>query len=182
MELDQFLASAGDSRRIQRELLMRRVQTHAHSAFGKDHGLSQVRTLADFRRQVPLTTFADYAPYVERVKRGEVTAMFNPGTEVLMFALTSGTTAEAKYIPVTREFFEQYRKGWNLWGRRAYYDHTDLCWKKNLTLASNWRQFYTEGGIPCGNISGLAAETVAADRPLAVPGAADDHQDQRHHG
>jgi hypothetical protein len=159
-EVDQLLAAARHAASIQSEVLLARLRAHAESALGKDYGFAEIRSVAEFRRRMPITTYVDYAPYVERVKRGELSAMFNPGAEVLMFALTSGTTSEAKYIPITREFFGQYRRGWNIWGRQAYYDHTDLCWKKHLTLASDWQQFFTSGGIPCGNISGLAAESA----------------------
>ena len=34
--------------------------------------------------------------------------------------------------------------------------------QRTLQLTSDWKQFYTEGGIPCGNISGLAAESAPA--------------------
>jgi hypothetical protein len=77
-----------------------------------------------------------------------------------MFAMTSGTTSEPKYIPITREQFDEYRRGWNLWGLRMYWDHPDLVRKKTLKLASDWREFLTPGGTPCGAISGLVAETA----------------------
>jgi hypothetical protein len=107
-----------------------------------------------------LTTYEYYRPYVERVKRGELGAMFGPGTKLLMFALTSGTTAEAKFIPITEDFFCEYRTGWNLWGIGAFGDHPRLMMQKTLGLSSNWQQFRTEGGTPCGNISGLVTATA----------------------
>ena len=33
-----------------------------------------------------------------------------------MFALTSGTTATRKYIPVTDQYLADYKRGWNIWG------------------------------------------------------------------
>ncbi|MGA2034007.1 MAG: GH3 auxin-responsive promoter family protein [Thermoguttaceae bacterium] len=157
-----FLYNARHARAVQRELLLKKVRTHASSEFGRDHGFAEIRSIEDFRRRVPLTTYRYYLPYIERVKRGELQAMFAPGTKLHMFALTSGTTAEAKYIPITQPFLEEYREGWNMWGVRTYATHLDLAWKKTLGLSSNWKQFFTEGGIPCGNISGLVAETAPA--------------------
>jgi hypothetical protein len=158
--LARFRAAALRCREVQAEVLRARIARHAESDFGREYGLRHIRTLADFRRQVPLSNYESYAPYIEAVKNGRTQALFAPGTRVLMFALTSGTTAEAKYIPITREFLEDYRRGWNLWGTQAYTDHPGVRKKYNVTLASDWRQFHTPGGIPCGNISGLAHDTA----------------------
>jgi hypothetical protein len=160
-EVRRFLAAADRCQEVQREVLFQRVRRNAESHFGRDHGFAEIHSLADFRRRVPLTTYEYYLPYIDRVKRGHPEAMFGPGTELLMFALTSGTTADPKFIPVTREFYREYRDGWNLWGLGTFADHMDLLYKKTLGLASNWRQFYTEGGTPCGNISGLVTETAS---------------------
>jgi hypothetical protein len=159
-ELRRFLAGAADARRVQRDVLLAKLRRHAQSDFGRAHGFDRVASVADFRRQVPLTTYKYYQPYIERVKRGELGAMFGPGTKLLMFALTSGTTAEAKFIPITEEFFREYRTGWNLWGIGVFGDHPRLLLQKTLGLSSNWQQFNTEGGTPCGNISGLVTATA----------------------
>jgi len=160
LELKRFKARARHTQRIQRRVLFEKLRQHADSDLGRDHGFSKIRSLEDFRRQVPLTTYDYYAPYIERVKRGELGAMFRPGTKLWMFALTSGTSGEPKFIPVTGEFFREYRRGWHHWGLATYMDHFDLTWKWTLQLSSNWQEFFTEGGIPCGQISGLAAESA----------------------
>ncbi len=159
-----FVRAAQQSRARQQATLLAKLRRHAESDFGREHGFGEIRSVADFRRRVPLTDYEYHRPYVERVMRGERQAMFGPGTELLMFALTSGTTGEPKYIPITREFFHEYRQGWQIWGVAAYHDHRDLLRKQTLQLTSDWQQHYTSAGIPCGNISGLAAET----RPLVA--------------
>ena len=42
---------------------------------------------------------------------------------VLMFALTSGTTASRKLIPVTDAYLAAYRRGWATSDRRASAGH-----------------------------------------------------------
>ena len=167
--VQKFLAGASNVRRAQHEVLFSKLRRNAQSAFGRQHGFASIRSVADFRRQLPISTYEDYRPWVERVKKGETEAMFGPGTKVLMFALTSGTTDRSKFIPITPEFLCEYRRGWNLWGVRAYVDHLKLVRLKNLQLTSDWRQFHTEAGIPCGNISGLAADTAPLiSRPVFI--------------
>ena len=165
----RFLADTRRSREVQHQVLFRKLRRNQESRFGRDHGFSRIRSVDDFRRCVPITSYDYYQPYVDRVKKGELGAMFGPGTKLLMFALTSGTTDEPKYIPVTQEFYDEYRAGWNMWGIRTYIDHLDLCLKRTIQLSSDWNQSYTEGGIPCGAISGLAAETAPLiSRPLFI--------------
>jgi hypothetical protein len=167
--VQRFLAGARRARRVQHEVLWAKLRRNAQSDFGRDHCLADIRSLQDFRRQLPISTYEDYRPYVERVKRGQIDAMFGPGGRVLMFALTSGTTDQCKYIPITPEFLREYRSGWSLWGVRAYVDHLRALRMYNLQLTSDWRKFYTKGGIPCGNISGLAIETAPfASRPMFI--------------
>ena len=77
-----------------------------------------------------------------------------------MFAMTSGTTNRPKTIPVTREALNDYREGWTIWGIQAFDAHPDMIEKglrPILQIASDWRESYTAGGIPCGAITGLTA-------------------------
>ena len=158
--VQRFLANAERADAIQREVLLSKIRRQAASDFGKRHHFGNIRTLADFRRHLPITNYEYYRDDIERVKNGEVHAMFGPGTRLLMFARTTGSTAKSKYVPITQELFDQYRAGWNLWGVQTYADHIDLVRKKTLQLASNWQQFFTPGGTPCGNISGLVSATA----------------------
>jgi hypothetical protein len=148
---------AGD---VQRELLLRRVARHADSRFGRDHHFAEIRTPADFRRRVPIGDYDRHEPYIERVRRGDTGALFGAGSEVLMFAMTSGTTDRPKTIPVTREALKDYREGWTIWGIQAFDGHPDMInrgLRPILQIASDWRESLTPAGIPCGAITGLTA-------------------------
>ena len=152
--LDQT-AHAGD---VQRDLLMSRLARHADSQFGRDHHFSSIRNSSDFRKAVPIRGYDGHEPYIERVRKGDINALFGSGTEVLMFAMTSGTTNRPKTIPVTRESLHDYREGWTIWGVQAFDRHFDRLrrgLKPILQLASDWRESETAAGIPCGAITGL---------------------------
>ena len=157
--LDRYLADTRRCVEIQRAQLMAKIRLNADSEFGRQHGFSEIRSVDDFRRRVPIVNYETYRPWVERVKNGEINALLGSGTKVLMFSMTSGTTNQSKYVPITEEFFREYRKSWNYWGLATFRDHPDLLSKFTLTLASDWDQFRTSADIPCGSISGLVAET-----------------------
>lgn len=156
----RFLAACRDADRVQRDLLLRRVARHADSRFGRDHHFAAIRSEDDFRRQVPVGDYDRHEPYIARVREGDIGALFGPKTEVLMFALSSGTTNRPKTIPVTRESLENYRDGWTNWGIMAFDAHPTILadgLMPILQLASDWRESFTPAGIPCGAITGLTA-------------------------
>jgi len=154
----RFDALAQNPQKAQEELLKRIVAFHARTQFGRDHGFDQIRTPADFRRQAPIAPYEYYAPYIERVKRGDTQALL-ADPKVLMFALTSGTTAARKFIPVTERYLADYRHGWNMWGQRAMRDHRrDVSLRPIVQLVGDPDEFRTEANIPCGSISGFTAQ------------------------
>jgi hypothetical protein len=156
----EFHGQARQAGAVQRKLLLDRIARNADSALGPDHRFGEIRTPEDFRRQVPVGDYARHEPYIDRVRNGDVSALFGPGTEVLMFAMTSGTTNRPKTIPVTREALENYRHGWLIWGIQAFDAHPDIIQnglRPILQIASDWRESYTPAGIPCGAITGLTA-------------------------
>jgi hypothetical protein len=151
---------------------MAKIRRNANSDFGRDFGFTNIRTVDDFRRRQPVAGYDEHHPYIERVLNGEVTALFAPGTRILMFAMTSGTTGTPKRLPITQELLDEYKSGWKIWGAGVYGDHLDLLNQQTLQLSSDWQQFRAPSGVPCGQISGLAAATRpwVTRRAFLLPG------------
>ena len=149
------------------------VRANQTSDFGRRHKLSAVRSYGDFRRALRLANYQYLKPYIDRCRAGRVSALFGPDEKIVMFALTSGTTAAAKYIPVTSSFVKAYRRGWNIWGVKALSDHRCAFMRKILQVTSRHDECYTEGRIPCGAISGLLAanQKFIVRRFYAAPAA-----------
>jgi hypothetical protein len=154
VKLWTFNAACRRPREVQESLLQRILSAQTKTAFGRDHGFDQIRTVADFRRQMPVAPYDYFEPYLERVRNGEIDALLSDG-RVLMFALTSGTTAARKTIPITPRYLADYRRGWNRWGLRALLDHQRISCAPILQLAGDPEEFHTPAGIPCGSLSGL---------------------------
>lgn len=161
-KLSAFLRATRNGRAIQRQQLMEKVRRSASSAFGRDFGLDQLGTPEAFRRQFPVLNYDAFAPYVQRVAEGDIQAMFPAGTRILMFATTSGTTNVPKMLPVTQTFYDEYRASWQYWGTGVYRDYPHLLALSTLQFSSHWQTSRSPSGVPCGNISGLAAETRPA--------------------
>ncbi|MCE7902443.1 MAG: hypothetical protein DYH20_07240 [Gammaproteobacteria bacterium PRO9] len=77
---------------------------NAATDFGRQHDFASVLASADplgaFRKRVPLATYEDLMPYVERIKHGEESVLTSD--PVHMLAGSSGTTGSPKRIPRTR--------------------------------------------------------------------------------
>ena len=169
----RLLRDTHRGREVQQAVMREKLRIVADSDFGRDHHVASIRSVDDFRRQLPISDYEYFRPYIDRVCNGDARALFGPDSDVLMFALTSGTTDKQKYIPVTNHFVREYKRGWKLWGLQAHAGHMDLMRKVYVHLSSDWQSKQTSGGAWCGSISGLAAETRPAvvRRPFVLPPA-----------
>src|SRR5262245_28172827 len=141
---------------VQEELLRRFLAHHAGTGFGKEHHFASIANVADFRRHCPVAPYEYFESYIQRVMKGEANALL-ADPRIHMFALTSGTTATRKFIPVTQQYLADYKRGWNIWGLKAYRDHPGTSFRPIVQLSGDWQEFKTESGIPCGAVTGLTA-------------------------
>jgi hypothetical protein len=157
-QLRQFEIACQTPEAVQTQLLQSILSTQANTGFGRDHKFSSITTIADFRRNVPIAPYEYVAPYIEKVQRGDTNALL-ADRRVLMFALTSGTTASRKLIPVTDAYLNMYRRGWNMWGLKMYRDNRGrkVAMRPIVQMVGDPEEFRTESGIPCGNLSGYTA-------------------------
>lgn len=153
----RFEEACAQPQQVQREVLLAKVARQADSGFGREHGFAHIDSVEEFRRRVPVCDYEYLRPYIDRVRRGEPQALFGPDERVLMFALTSGTTAEPKYIPITERFLQEYRGGWLIWGWAVYRDHRRAYSGSLLNIVSRPDEERTASGIPCGAVSGFMA-------------------------
>jgi hypothetical protein len=154
--LAQFEASTHSPREVQEALLRGILARQSATAFGRDHRFDAIHTLADYRRQLPVAGYEYFEPYIARVRRGETSALL-ADRRIHMFALTSGTTAVRKYIPVTQQYLDDYRRGWNIWGLKVFRDHPEVRMQPILQMSGDWDESRTESGVPCGAVTGLTA-------------------------
>lgn len=157
-----FVSAAMNGRKTQDALLADLISRHADTKFGRDHGLQAVGDWRDFRNAVPVRDYSRLAPYLEAVYQGDLQALLPKDEQVLLFALTSGTTGEPKRIPVTRRSLNHYRRGWNIFGWKMLADHRDAWLRDILQISSPAVEYHSPAGVPCGAISGLLAQTQKA--------------------
>ncbi len=163
-----FIERLRRARDLQREWLFARIRRCRDTQFGRDHDFAGVRTLADFRRQVPVTRYDHFAPYIEAVARGEQGALFPADERVLRFTITTGSTGVPKLNPVTASWLKEYRNAWNLWGVKTLLDHPAQVGGKILQMAGTWNMGRTSAGIPISMVSALVARYQNQSRSCAA--------------
>lgn len=100
---------------VQQELLEGLIRRASNTSYGKRYGFSSISTYKDFKNQVPIVSYEDLFPDIERVMRGEQNVLWP--SEIKWFAKSSGTTnARSKFIPVSQEALDDthYKGGKDL--------------------------------------------------------------------
>jgi hypothetical protein len=95
----RFAAALREPEEAQATWLRARLVKDAASVFGREHGFGGISNYAEFTRRVPLRSWDEFAPWVERVRDGETNVL---GMErVTHLAPTSGSSGARKLIPFT---------------------------------------------------------------------------------
>ena len=131
------------------------------TVYGKEHDFAGILEAKDdaelyrrWQKNVPVNEYEDLRPYVERHKNGESDILF-PG-KPLMYATTSGSTAEPKWIPMTREYMKMvYSKMTHLWLFNFIRNRPKVYKGKALSIVGKVIEGYAPDGTVFGSVSGV---------------------------
>jgi len=165
--------------REQPRVFARLTRPLAASAFWREAGIEPGMAYARFRTRVAPRDYAQLAPAIERMKRGE-TGVLWPG-RCALFAVTSGTTTgQPRHLPVTNELLAHFRSA----GRAAlhYYTarigHAGVFRGRHLLLGGTTALLPLAEAQPrealAGDITGITALNLPGwvERHLYEPGPA----------
>jgi hypothetical protein len=155
-KLQRFENQLHEAHAVQRDRLFQKISRCADSRFGRVHGFANIKTVADFRRQVPISEYDYFEPYIEEVARGRVDALFPADEKLLMFGTTTGTTGRPKLNPVTASWLSEYRQSWEIWGVKALVEHAHMIGTKLLQVNGPANLGKTPSGLTIGMISSVA--------------------------
>jgi len=124
---------------VQAHLLQHLLARAAGTAWGRRYGYHDKPSAAEFARRVPVHTYEQLYPELEKVLHGQPDVLW-PG-HPQWFAKSSGTTnARSKYIPVTPEALHQshFRGGRDMTALAAhFYPQERLLAGKTLSLGGS---------------------------------------------
>ncbi len=152
-----FLQATRTPRQAQDALLQRILRANAHTEFGKRHGFAMIARYADYRDAVPVQTYESLRPYIEAQER--TGQPWLTARSPVMYALTSGTTAAPKLIPVTRPGLRRFSDSQRLF---AYRQHagSSMFRGKILGIVGPAIEGRLANGTPYGSTSGMIYQSM----------------------
>jgi hypothetical protein len=143
--------------RVQQEKLMHILRSNQHTEYGRKYRFQEIKSIRQFQEQVPLIKYNAIKDDVYRMTRGEgnILTYQNPD----FFLITSGTTGEPKYIPVTPDFAKEYHSNLSFFNLLRQYPKIAYF---NSTLAIvTTDEGVTPSGLPVGASSGYLYRTLS---------------------
>ena len=162
-----------DPMRENAALLKKILRENRDTEYGREHRFGEIRTLADFRKNVPVNGYEDFAPYIERMKDGEEKLL--TASKVLGYSRTSGSSGVPKYIPATKASLKAYVR--YTWTRALALGAAELK-RQGKSYRPGRGVFLSPAtneclpnGLPCSNIAEIGAREYGAAYPyiLTVP-------------
>lgn len=158
-QIENFIAHPMET---QTEHFAQIIRASALTEWGEKYGYSDIETIADFQRNVPISTYEDLFPYIERMLKGEPDILWHGVTT--WFAKSSGTTNDkSKYIPISEESLYDchYKAGKDLLGI-YFHNHpeSNLFSGKILSIGGSHELSNSNEDIRCGDLSAVLLENL----------------------
>jgi GH3 auxin-responsive promoter len=128
------------------------IEPNIQSNYGKQHSFEKIKNARDFQQAVPINTYDQLSPYIDRMTRGERNVL--TAEDPFMFAITSGTSGARKFIPINSAYMAEFRRASTVSGYSMLKNYPQLPRGLTLSIFSPAEEGRTEGGIPYGAISG----------------------------
>ena len=161
------LSRASRNPRKESEKTLRRILEYAKdTVYGKEHHFDRILQAGSaeelfrlYRENVPMNDYEDLRPYVERHKNGESGILF-PGKPV-MYATTSGTTSEPKWIPITDVYLNKvYGAMTRLWMFLFIKNRPKVFTGVSMSIVGKMIEGYAPDGTVFGSVSGLTQQNI----------------------
>lgn len=151
----KFNKETQNCKKVNEEVLFKILRANSKSIIGTKYSFENIKSVEEFKKQVPLTQYKDYENYIARMAKGEKNILVKERVEY--FGHTSGTTGKQKLIPATKSSRRTASKYMALLTNKFSYNNFKKNWNygKGLMIADIVMTTYTEGGIPiCSATSG----------------------------
>ncbi len=139
------------------------VKAGAKTLWGKEHQYSSIKSIEDFRKQVPLSTYENLQPYINRMMKGEKDVLW-PG-RVQWFSKSSGTTGgRSKFIPVPEVNLRECHLRGAHDVMATWYANNDakIFEGKNMIMGGSYQPFEPYPSTKIGDVSAIMIEHMPA--------------------
>ncbi|WHT40241.1 MULTISPECIES: GH3 auxin-responsive promoter family protein [Myroides] len=146
---------------VQNDVFLGLIKANEKTLLGKQYDYASIKNYETFAERVPLYTYEEFEPYIERARRGENNIFWSE--PIRWFAKSSGTTnAKSKFIPVSNEALENchYKAAKDL---LCLYlnnnENSQLFTGKGLRLGGS-KQLYEDNNTIFGDLSAILIDNM----------------------
>jgi hypothetical protein len=158
-EVENFMNNPHE---VQHQVWEGLVTKARNTEWGKKWGYTSINTPGEYAGRVPLSTYEDMKPYIDRMMLGEQNVLWP--TEVEWFAKSSGTTSSrSKFIPVPEEALEDchYKGGKDMLAIYvSNYPETKVFTGKNLAIGGSHQVNEGNGRTKSGDVSAIIMQNL----------------------
>ena len=141
------------------DLLLRSIlKANKGTVYGKQLGLERINSYREFIATVNVHTYEDLRMLIENqeIKKKPMLNAEQP----IMYAQTSGTTGEPKYVPILKSTVKNYKYSQNIFAYAQYSTFPDIFFGKVLAIVSPDIEGFLETGTPFGSMSGFIYKSM----------------------
>jgi len=146
----------------QQATFVRLLKIASETEWGRKYGYSSISSVKEYQSRVPVQTYEDLIPYIDRLGKGESDLLW-PG-RISWFAKSSGTTsAKSKFIPVSKEALEDchYRAGKDVLAIYTFNNPSSRIFSgKALVLGGSHRIDQFSNKALCGDLSAILIQNA----------------------
>ncbi|MCS4237577.1 hypothetical protein M2306_002378 [Myroides gitamensis] len=146
---------------VQNDVFLGLIKANEKTLLGKQYDYASIKNYETFAERVPIYTYEEFEPYIERARRGENNIFWSE--PIRWFAKSSGTTnAKSKFIPVSNEALENchYKAAKDL---LCLYlnnnENSQLFTGKGLRLGGS-KQLYEDNNTIFGDLSAILIDNM----------------------
>ncbi len=161
IQYGKLLKASKNPRKTGADTLREILEYAKDTVYGQEHHFAEILSARSddelftlWQKNVKPNDYEDFRPYVERHKHGEENILF-PGKPVL-YATTSGTTSEPKWIPITEKYLKTiYGKMTKVWLFNFIKNRHNVFSGKILSIVGKVVEGYAPDGTVFGSVSGV---------------------------
>ena len=137
---------------LQKEFLLSVIEDNKDTEYGRKYNFSEIHTIEEYQEKVPVSVWADFEPYMDRMVAGETNILTAYPFD--HFNTTSGTSGKPKHIPYTKRQQDAYVKYNSYCGIGLLQKVLGDIWCKGRAFSPNTGELFklpsglTEGHIP----------------------------------
>lgn len=169
-EAQLFLEGLDNPEATQSTILLKKtLEPNRDCEFGRAHGFDKISSVAEYQRAVPIQKYDGFADAIRRIVHDGEQGILTKD-RVKRFFMTSGSTSEPKYIPVTSRFIQAKSRAFGIYWSSVFGDHPAAKEGRMITnFSDSGVPGKTPGGIECGSESSFWAGVTRATQLSKTP-------------